>query len=232
MGQPIEPTLSSVARIAGELGHELNNELAAVLNYTYVLSRRLGDDAETSEHVGELREAAWRATGLAEHLLTFSHAQRLAPIGTSLETVLRDLEPLLLHGLDPDRMLEIALDDGLHPVTIARSAIESLLLRAALIKHRSGSALGPLFIRGRNARLERGGPGDSTVAEDFVRLDVGPLPLETTDRRTSDGGLSASTEDQLLSDRVRTGLSHLGARLETSRRDDALTVTAYLPASV
>lgn len=90
-------TLASVVRLTGELGHDLNNQLAAVLNYAFVVERRLGTAGKDITHLAELRAAAWRAAGLTRWLQLGGRrrAPGIEPLGVS--TTLAGLEPLLRH---------------------------------------------------------------------------------------------------------------------------------------
>jgi PAS domain-containing protein len=90
-------TLASVVRLTGELGHDLNNQLAAVLNYAFVVERRLAGSGKDLEHLNELRAAAWRAAGLTRWLQLGGRRRGVGaePLGVSV--MLAGLEPLLRH---------------------------------------------------------------------------------------------------------------------------------------
>lgn len=226
----LDKALQCVARVSGELGHELNNQLAVILNYTYVLGRRVGEGAGLQEHLDEMRRAAWTASDLANQMHHFGQARRPPRECTALGELLTELEPVLQHGLDPDRELEVRIDGDLFPVLVARGPLESMLLRAALFKHRSVAPANALCIHAYNARRDTTAADGSPRQYPAVQLEIGPLPA-STGHRASAGGKQGSTAEQLLSERMRAGLGELGAELEVDETDDQVTVTLWLPAS-
>lgn len=69
--------LSTIARVASEMAHDFNNQLAVVLNYSFILLRELPSCSPMRGHVTELQGAAWRAAEVAREILRFG-AKRCA----------------------------------------------------------------------------------------------------------------------------------------------------------
>jgi signal transduction histidine kinase len=90
-------TLASVVRLTGELGHDLNNQLAAVLNYAFVVERRLGAASKDTSHLADLRAAAWRAAGLTRWLQLGGRRPGLGAEPLGVSTLLAGIEPLARH---------------------------------------------------------------------------------------------------------------------------------------
>jgi len=99
-------TLASVVRLTGELGHDLNNQLAAVLNYAFVVERRLGAASKDLAHLSDLRAAAWRAAGLTRWLQLGGRRPGLGAEPLGVSTLLAGIEPLARH-LARDVSLEV-----------------------------------------------------------------------------------------------------------------------------
>jgi hypothetical protein len=114
-----ESTLRSMLRLTGELGHDLNNQLAAVLNYAFVVERRLSQAAAESTHLAELRAAAWRAAGLSRWLQLGARTRTPQEVSVAaslaaLEPILAEVAlgaPLLVRCDDPELTVEAPLSD-------------------------------------------------------------------------------------------------------------------------
>jgi hypothetical protein len=60
---------ATMMRVAGAAAHNFNNQVAVILNYSFILLRELGSERPVRAHVEELQKAAWRAAETARHLL-------------------------------------------------------------------------------------------------------------------------------------------------------------------
>jgi len=58
--------ICALQRMASEIAHDVNNQIAVVLNYTFVLLRQMPDDSPLKVHVAEMQAAAWRASRVAQ----------------------------------------------------------------------------------------------------------------------------------------------------------------------
>lgn len=105
--------LAAVGQMAGAVGHELRNPLAALTNTLYLLRAQLGPDLrpETDECLAIAERQVARATTLADDLTAFVHPRppRLQPVAlpTVLEEVLDSLRPPA--GVDVVRRLRPAV---------------------------------------------------------------------------------------------------------------------------
>jgi PAS domain S-box-containing protein len=122
-------TLSTMGRLAAELAHDINNQLAVVLNYGFVLRRQL--QPALVEHMDELQAAAWRASAVARKLLGFGRRPLSEPAPVQLGDTLRELEPLLAHVLQ-GMALELHVEPMLPSVVLVPSQAEQLLMGLCL----------------------------------------------------------------------------------------------------
>lgn len=57
---------TALQRVASEIAHDFNNQIAVILNYTFVLLRQMPSDSPLKAHVSEMQAAAWRASQIAQ----------------------------------------------------------------------------------------------------------------------------------------------------------------------
>lgn len=132
--------LDVAARLAAELGHDLNNELAATLNYSFLLAREVEHDPVLKEHLDGLQAAAWRATHLAQALRLFAPRQTGRGDALDVNAVVGALVPML-ERLSTGYRLELHLDPRLPRPCGVRAELEQILL--GLVLHaRDSLALG------------------------------------------------------------------------------------------
>src|SRR6185295_14030824 len=85
--------MEAVGRMAAGIAHDFNNILTAVLGFSEVLERRLGEGGRPE--VAEIQKAGERAAALTRQLLAFSRQQVLSPEVLDLNAQLADLQTML-----------------------------------------------------------------------------------------------------------------------------------------
>jgi hypothetical protein len=130
-----------VARVAGEIAHDFNNQIAVVLNYSFILLRQLPDDSPLRAHVSEMQSAAWRASQVAQEMLGFGGARRAESDEIDLNALLSDVRALFTYALREDTLLEQQLGRNLWRVRARRAHLEWLLVE---LTTRMRSTLGPI----------------------------------------------------------------------------------------
>jgi len=122
-------TLATMGRLAAELAHDINNQLAVVLNYAFVLRRQV--QPELVEHMDELQDAAWRASSVARKLVGFGRRPLSEPAPLHLGDTLRELEPLLAHVLQ-GMTVEMHVAADLPSIVLVPAQAEQLLMGVCL----------------------------------------------------------------------------------------------------
>jgi nitrogen-specific signal transduction histidine kinase len=133
--------LSTVGRVAGEIAHDFNNQIAVVINYSFILLRQLPDDSPLREHVAEMQSAAWRASQVAQEMLGFSGQRSDEAVEIDVNALLADVQALFTHALPEDTRLEQHLAENLWRVRARRAHLEWLLVELA---GRMRSTMGPI----------------------------------------------------------------------------------------
>lgn len=124
--------LAAVGRLAGGIGHEINNPLAAIqANVQLLLSG--SPDPEQVESLEIMRRATERARRVVRNLLSFSEQSigHLAPVDVNA-TIHTALDLVSHQCRQGGVMLECRLGEGLPPVMASQEQIESVWLNLAL----------------------------------------------------------------------------------------------------
>ena len=210
--------LSTVGRVAGEIAHDFNNQIAVVINYSSILLRQLPDDSPLREHVAEMQRAAWRASQVAQEMLGFGGQRNAEPDDIDLNALLTDIHALFAHALGEDTRVERRLGENLWRVRARRAHLEWLLVELA---SRTRSTLGDIAsfcITTSNADLLESGANHECTRAVVISVEARPS-----------GSAAAVAPRSLapspLGPRSSTGISGLrGAELALAHAQGELTV--------
>jgi PAS domain S-box-containing protein len=133
--------LESLGQLAGGVAHDFNNLLAVMLNYTQMALDELdggpgtGRDPAREQMCQDLRQvvrAGGRASELTHQLLAFGRREVVQPRVLDLNTVITEVEQLLLRTLGEHIQLHVELAPDLWPVLADPGQIEQVLLNLAV----------------------------------------------------------------------------------------------------
>jgi signal transduction histidine kinase/CheY-like chemotaxis protein len=132
--------LESLGQLAGGVAHDFNNLLAVIINYAEFISAEVRVAVESDPHrwgtvvndVDQIRRAAERAADLTRQLLAFGGREVVHPQPLDLNTVLAELEPLLVRTLGTHIDLRIEPATGLWRVMADAGQIEQVLVNLAI----------------------------------------------------------------------------------------------------
>ena len=151
--------MEAIGRLAGGVAHDFNNLLTVILTHCGFLLADLPQRTQQHDDASDIQAAARRAAELTQRLLAFSRQQVLTPTVLDLNSVLRDLESMLVSLLGEGIELEISLHPGAVRLRADRTQLEQIVLN--------------LVVNARDA-MPQGGrlqivTGQVQIGDDYVR---------------------------------------------------------------
>jgi PAS domain S-box-containing protein len=101
--------LSSIGLLAAGVAHEINTPLAVICSYAQMLSKQLKGDARLAPVLDKITQQSFRASEIANGLLSFSRTSSTEFRNTDLNQVIRDTLSLLEHQFKTAQ-IEVDLD--------------------------------------------------------------------------------------------------------------------------
>ena len=193
--------MEAVGRLAGGIAHDFNNLLTGILSYSDLILQELRPADPLRSDVEQIRDAGQRAAGLTRQLLAFSRRQLLQPKLVSLNSSVRQLEPMLDRLAGPGVSLETQLDPGLGTVLVDPGALEQVLVNLVTNAREAMPQGGHVRIITANSPSETGSAPEYVslwVSDTGVGMDPTVLshmfePFFSTKRGGSGTGLGLST---------------------------------------
>jgi two-component system cell cycle sensor histidine kinase/response regulator CckA len=99
--------LEAVGRLAGNVAHDFNNILTAIIGHADIGSYSIDASAPEFENFSQISTAAHRAEKLTRQLLAFSRKKPIRKEPLSLEQLFHDIDTLLKQSLNPEVHLTI-----------------------------------------------------------------------------------------------------------------------------
>jgi signal transduction histidine kinase len=101
--------MEAIGLLAGGVAHDFNNLLTVIRGRSELRRKRLEPDSPLRRHVDLIEETSDRATALTRQLLAFSRRQPFHASLVDLNTVVREMEPMLARLIGEDVALRTAL---------------------------------------------------------------------------------------------------------------------------
>ena len=156
--------LEGLGRLAGGVAHDFNNLLTIVqANVDLLLSPRSeyqipgprdGVGQLIRERIGEIGDAARRASSLTRQLLAFGRKQELVPRVLDIQSLLEGVTPLLRRLVAEHTKLEIDTAPALGPVYADPIELERVLVNLVMNADDAMPDGGVISIRTRSIRVE------------------------------------------------------------------------------
>jgi two-component system, cell cycle sensor histidine kinase and response regulator CckA len=143
--------MEAVGRLAGGIAHDFNNLLTVILGYADELQATAGEAHR--EALLEVKAAAERATQLTAQLLAFSRRQVLQPRPTDLNTLIGDIERMLVRILGEDIQLRTALAPDLAIVTVDPGQFQQVVLNLVVNARDAMPTGGRLLVETANLEI-------------------------------------------------------------------------------
>ena len=174
-----------LGRLAGGVAHDFNNLLGVILNYAAFVAEELVTLAdcppecvqrceEAQRDVGQIQQAAARATDLTHQLLAFARREVIRPQVLNLNEAVLRVEELLCRTLGEDTELSVSLGEDLWPVLADPGQIEQVLVNLAINASDAMSDTGTLRIDTANITVDPDSVAGGSPATPgrYVRLRV------------------------------------------------------------
>jgi PAS domain S-box-containing protein len=161
--------LETVARLAGGVAHEANNQMTVVTAAATFILRRDDLPETVREDASHIRQAAERTAAITQQLLAFSRRQVLQPRVIDLNASIRGFEAIIRRTVGEDIRLRLALSAELGRVRIDEGQLQQVLLNLTLNARDAMPSGGTLSLETRELVLE----GPSTESHG-IRIRPGP----------------------------------------------------------
>jgi len=159
--------MEAIGRLVGNVSHDFNNLLTAIMVYCGLLTENLGPHDTARQHAEEIYAAAEQGSELVRQLLSIARQRKLEPTLTSLSEIVQDLEDLLRRLIGENIQLEIRTDRSTGYTEVDRNQIQQAILNLALNARDAMPSGGRLIIKTSAADLspDKAGlpPGDYLV---------------------------------------------------------------------
>jgi PAS domain S-box-containing protein len=124
--------LETVARLAGGVAHEANNQMAVVLGAAGFILRREGLPEAVRQDASYIRDAAERTAAITQQLLAFSRRQIIQPRVIDLNATVLGFETILRRTLGADVALALELSSEAGRVRADEGQLQQVLLNLTL----------------------------------------------------------------------------------------------------
>ena len=148
--------MEAIGRLAGGIAHDFNNLLTTIIGYSDLMLIDNAVSESGKEYINEVKRAADRATSLTQQLLAFSRKQILQPKVINLNTLIVNLNKMLIRLIVEDIELMTELESGLKPVKVDPGQMEQAIMNLVINARDSMPKGGKLIIETQNVNLDEG----------------------------------------------------------------------------
>lgn len=166
--------MEAIGSLAGGIAHDFNNILTGTNGFAELLQMQLPPDSPYQELVTRIMRGGQRATELVRQLLAFSRKQVVEPRVLDLNSVVSDLERMVLHFIGEHIQLTTNLAPQLWPIKADPTQLEQIMLNLAINARDAMPTGGQLKFETANVTLadETIPPQLELEGGEFVRLTV------------------------------------------------------------
>lgn len=217
------------ARLVGEISHDLNNELSILLNYTFVLGKRIVAGHPLAELLGEVQRAAWRVSGVTQGLVRAGRSIERRDVRMPLAALVDGALPLLRVLAGDKCTVSVEIDAPATPCVLPRARLEQLLARCVLSASDGASAtfrrsIPQPLIHIRLTTSDRGAADGVTVMH---CLQISGVPQRTL---LQDSEYSAESDGSVVMNKIREAVCRCGGEFDLQCHEDGFgQVRVLLP---
>jgi PAS domain S-box-containing protein len=167
--------MEAFGQLAAGVAHDFNNFLTTILGYSDLLIDELRMKGTAAGHISEIRNAAGRASILADQLLAFSRRHPLAPRVIEINGFLTNLERSLLRLLGADISVQCDFDrneEGLH-AKVDPGQLTQIILNLAVNAREAMRDGGLLTLETAEVHVDASQESESELASgNYVRISI------------------------------------------------------------
>ena len=166
--------MEAIGSLAGGIAHDFNNILTGLNGFVELLQMQLLPNSPHQELVTKILRSGQRATELVRQLLAFSRKQVIEPKVLDLNSIVSDLERMVLHFIGEHIQLTTNLSPQLWPIKADLTQLEQIMLNLAINARDAMPGGGQLRFETANVTLADDdiSPQLELQAGDYVRLTV------------------------------------------------------------
>jgi PAS domain S-box-containing protein len=182
--------MEAIGKLAGGVAHDFNNLLTVINGYSDMLLSQLQADDPNAGYASEIKKAGDRAAALTRQLLAFSRRQVLMPQVLDLNTIIANMDKMLLRLIGEDVDLIATPGKDLGSVKADPGQVEQIILNLAVNARDAMPEGGKLTVETANVEL------DEFYAAKHVAAKAGPhVMLAVSDTGT---GMDAETQKRIF----------------------------------
>ena len=174
--------MEAIGKLTSGISHDYNNVLGIILGYSELLAEKAKDYPQFQGYIGHIRQAAQRAAGLTQQLLSISRNRVDSAEDTLINDVLESDRQVLAKTLTPKIKLTIKTADDLWHTFIEKGCLEDSILNLSINAMHAMPEGGELDITTSNIEI---GLVDAQVLNispgDYVILAVSDTGIGMTD---------------------------------------------------
>lgn len=170
--------LESVGRLAGGIAHDFNNLLTAILGYGELAQEETNENPYVNECLGNMIEAANRASRLTGQLLAFARKQVIEPKIVNLNDLILGLDKMLRRLIGENIELLLLPSENLNFVRVDPGQFEQIVANLVINARDAMSRGGKITVETHNAILD----------DEYCRSNEGVLPGDYVVLIVSDTG--------------------------------------------
>lgn len=201
--------MDALGRLAGGVAHDFNNMLAAQMISCDLLAEDAENPAAVREHTATIREGATRASALTRQLLLFSRKQLALAETIDLNSLITDLEKMLVRLIGENIRIVLRLSPDLYNIKADPNQIEQVVMNLVVNARDAMPNGGKITIETKNSFLDdsfaskhlSAKPGDYaqiSITDEGIGMDAGTTsrifePFFTTKPAGKGTGLGLTT---------------------------------------
>jgi PAS domain S-box-containing protein len=146
-----------IGRLVGSISHDFNNLLTVIIGSSEMALERVAKADPLRESLEEIHGAGLRAAGLTQQLLAFSRKQVLHPRVVDLNSLLREMQPILARVAG--RKVDVALDLTDQALTVRADPLQldSVIMNLVVNARDAMAKGGTIHIQTATAQSARAG---------------------------------------------------------------------------